>query len=322
MPVFDLPVNELYQYQGTNPRPDDFDAYWSKALAELDCASTDYELIPPKFTAPYAECFDMYFTGVRGVRIHAKVLRPKVRDKKTPALLMFHGLSDNSGDWSAKLAWVAAGFTVAALDVRGQGGLSDDAGGVRGNTFKGHITRGLESRDPHELLFRHVYLDCAQLARIVMKMEWVDPSYLCATGGSQGGGLTLACAALVPEIKRLAPVYPYLCDYRRVWNIDLAKNAYEDITEYFRRFDPTHSREEEVFTALGYIDLQFLAPRIKGEVMMATGLMDQICPPSSQFAAYNKITSKKRVILFPDYAHEFIPVFGDMMFEFFVDGIV
>ncbi len=316
--TFDLSLDKMQTYTGTNPRPADFDEYWAKALDELASVKDDYELVSPVFTAPYAECYDMYFHGVRGARIHAKLLRPKDRQGKTPAVLMFHGLSANSGDWSSKLQWVAAGFTVAALDVRGQGGHSDDAGNFRGNTFKGHITRGLENSDPQDMLFRDVYLDCAQLARIVMNFDWVDASHVCATGASQGGGLTIACAALVPQIKRLAPVYPYLADYLRVWQIDLAKNAYEDITEYFRRFDPMHKRKDEVFSKLGYIDIQFLAPRIKGEVMMATGLMDQICPPSSQYAVFNKISASKRHVLFPDYAHEYLPELDDMIFEFFL----
>src|SRR5206468_10960218 len=79
-----------------------------------------------------------------------------------------------------------------------------------------------------------------------------------ATGGSQGGGLTLACAALEPRIKRAAPVYPFLCDYQRVWEMDLAVGAYEELKQYFRLFDPLHEREKEIFTRLGYIDNQHL----------------------------------------------------------------
>ncbi|MDR0656741.1 MAG: acetylxylan esterase, partial [Treponema sp.] len=133
---------------------------------------------------------------------------------------------------------------------------------------------------------------------------------------SQGGGLTLACASLSPQIKRAAPRVPFLCDYRRVWELDLAKDAYQEIKDYFRLFDPRHEREEEVFTTLGYIDVQFLAPRIKGEVLMFTGLMDTICPPSSQFAAYNKITAKKNVKLYPDFGHEELPNANDLTFQF------
>ncbi len=89
-------------------------------------------------------------------------------------------------------------------------------------------------------------------------------------GGSQGGGLTLACAALEPRIARAAPVYPFLCDYQRVWEMDLARDAYEELEYFFKRFDPTHERERETFTRLGYVDVQHLADRIGARALMAT----------------------------------------------------
>lgn len=214
-----------------------------------------------------------------------------------------------------KLSYASLGFSVFALDVRGQGGLSEDVGGVKGNTYQGHIIRGLDD-DPDNLLFRHIFLDCAQLAGIAMSMPEVDETRVGATGWSQGGALTIACAALEPRIKRLAPVYPFLSDYRRVWEMDLAKDAYAEIRSYFRHFDPTHERADEVFTKLGYIDIQHLASRIKGEVLMGVGLMDTICPPSTQFAAFNKIQAPKDLVIYPDYAHEGLPGMHDKIMQF------
>ena len=144
----------------------------------------------------------------------------------------------------------------------------------------GHIVRGL-SDEPDQLLFRQIFLDTAELARIVMGFDEVDAERVGARGASQGGALTLACAALEPRIRRAAPVYPFLCDYQRVWEMDLAKDAYAELRQFFRRHDPTHEHEAEWFRRLGYIDVQHLAPRIQGDVMMAIGLMDTVCPPSS-----------------------------------------
>ncbi len=313
--LFDLPFDKLLNYQGRNPRPGDFDDYWEKGLAEIKTINPDVEIKPAFFKAPYADCFDMYFTGTGGSRIYAKLLKPKAVKGKCPALLNFHGYSGSSGDWYGHLPYVAAGFIVASLDCRGQGGLSEDRGGVEGGTLRGHIIRGL--RGPkEELYFRHVFLDTALLARIVMEMPDTDPKRVCASGGSQGGGLTLACAALVPSIKRAAPTYPFLSDYKRVWEMDLAKDAYWELQEYFRKFDPLHKTEEAVFQKLGYIDVQHLAPRINAEILMGVGLMDTVCPPSTQFAAYNKIPSKKSYVLFPDFGHEGLPGFADTVFQF------
>ncbi len=315
MPIVDMPLDQLKTYMGRNPKPDDFDAFWDASIVEMKAVDPKIELVPYESRSDSIEFFDLFFTGVGGARVHAKYLRPAGDKGPHPAVVVFHGYSGSSGDWFGYQGWVAAGFSVAALDCRGQGGISQDTGVTTGNTYKGHIIRGLDDT-PDKLLFRSIYLDCAQLAGIVMDMPEVDASRVGATGGSQGGGLTLACASLEPRIKLAAPMFPFLCDYKRVWEMDLDVAAYEEIRTYFRVWDPTHEREEEIFTKLGYIDNQFLAPRIKAGVLMFTGLMDTICPPSTQFAAYNKITSPKDVVIYPDHGHEGLPGASDMVFEF------
>lgn len=323
MPLtFDLPFEALQTYTGRNPRPEDFDAFWDRGLAEMRAVEPQVELVPADFQVPFADCFHLYFTGVGGARVHAKLVRPKAAAQPNPAVLMFHGYTGSAGDWSsdAKLAYAAAGYTVAALDCRGQGGLSEDRGGVTGWTWRGHIVRGLTDAlngEPEKLLFRDIFLDTAQLARIVMGMPEVDPTRVGATGASQGGGLTVACAALEPRIKLLAPIFPFLSDYQRVWEMDLAKDAYAELEEWFKRFDPMHKREEQVFSMLGFVDIQHLAPRIKGQVLWSAGLMDTICPPSSQYAAYNKIQADKSINLYPDYGHEWpCPGSADTVYQF------
>jgi len=320
MPLtFDFSLDKLQTYAGINPRPADFDLFWDAALAEMHALDPHLELVPAEFQAPNAECFHLYFTGVGGARVHAKYLRPRQPAGPHPAVVMFHGYTGDSGDWAQKLGYVGQGFSVAALDCRGQGGLSQDTGGVSGNTQHGHIIRGLEDAvngHPEKLLFRQIFLDTAQLARIVMGMPEVDPDRVGATGGSQGGALTVACAALEPRIRRAAPVFPFLSDYQRVWEMDQAVNAYAELKEYFRHFDPTHAQEAQTFAALGYIDIQHLAPRIRGEIAWMIGLMDTICPPSTQFAAYNKITAPKRMTVYPDFGHEGLPGVDDRIFQF------
>lgn len=313
--MFDMPLEQLKTYQGRNPKPDDFDLFWEKSVAEVKQIDPELMLVPSDFETPFADCSDLYFTSVGDARIHAKLLRPKQASEPHPAVLMFHGYAGNAGDWMDKLGYVAMRFTVAVMDCRGQGGLSEDPGDVKGNTLKGHIIRGL-SDAPEKMLYRQIFIDTVQLARVVMDMPDVDENRVGAMGASQGGALTLACAALEPKIKLVAPVFPFLCDYQRTWEIDLAEHAYEELRDYFRRFDPLHERETEIFTKLGYIDVQHLCRRIKAEVFLGIGLMDTVCPPSTQLAVYNKINSKKSMAIYPDYGHEDLPGHQDRVFQF------
>lgn len=186
---------------------------------------------------------------------------------------------------------------------------------MQGWTLRGHIIRGLDDA-PEKMMYRQIFLDTAQLAKIVMEMPDVDETRVGATGGSQGGALTLACTSLEPRIKRAAPIFPFLSDYLRVWKIDQDVSAYAELREYFRKFDPRHERETEIFTRLGYIDIQHLAPRIEAQILLGVGLMDTVCPPSTQFAAYNKITSEKSLAVYPDFGHENLPGHNDHIFQY------
>lgn len=318
--TFDMPLEELRRYRGTSPKPADFDAFWDRGLAEIAALGTDFDLQDADFGTPFAQCEHLVFRGVGNARIHARLVRPRKKQTRGPALLWFHGLGSRAMEWVHMLPYVAMGFTVAAMDCRGQSGRSEDGGAVRGTTLHGHILRGLED-GPERMLYRHIFLDAAQLARIVATLPSVDPDRVATTGWSQGGALALVCAALEPRIFRAAPVYPYLCDYRRVYELDLDVDAYGELRDWFRYIDPLHRREAEIFERLGYIDVQHFCPRIRGEVFMATGLMDETCPPSTQFAAFNRIGSPKSMDVYPDFAHEDLPDHPDRIFRFLTEGL-
>jgi len=318
MPSLDFPLEKLKTYTGSSPLPKDFDTYWDNAVKEMHSIGTNYTTKPAEFQAPGVICEYLYFTGVGEARICCKFLRPDNVKQKLPAIVMFHGYSGSSGGWVDKLPYAYAGFAVLAMDVRGQMGHSQDTFATTGTTLRGHIIRGLDSDDyASNLFFRNVFLDSAQAARILMDMDFVDENRVGAMGGSQGGALSTTCAALEPGVKMLAPTYPFLSDYRRVWEMDLFQHAYDELSYYVRNRDPRHERIDEMFEKLGYIDIANLAPRIKGETYMFITLMDAVCPPSTQFAVYNRITAKKSCEIYPNHAHEHLPGHDELVFEFF-----
>lgn len=314
----DLQPEELKTYMGISPCPDDIDEFWNSEVALMKEIDAQPEL-RKVYDYPDTECFELYFTGMNNARIFAKYARPKKIEKPVKGVLRFHGYSAQSPEWMELLAWAGQGVCAAALDVRGQGGKSQDVGGVMGNTYHGHIIRGLAENNPHKLLFKDIFLDTAQLAGIIMSFDEVDENNVYAYGDSQGGALTLACAALEPGIKKAAAWYPFLSDYKRVWELDRAERAYAELKDYFRKYDPRHEREDEIFGLLGYIDIQNITKRIRGDVLMFSGLMDEVCPPSTHFAAFNKITANKKVLIYPDFGHEKFPGSNDVVMQWFLE---
>ena len=320
MKLFDNQIDKLKDYMGKGNAPEDFDAYWGRAINELNSISLEYELVKSDFVAKSCEAYDLYFTGIGGARIHCQFLKPLNINGKAPAIAMFHGYWSNSGEWMGKMGFISEGFCVLAMDVRGQGGTSEDNGVFsKGNTQSGHIIRGVEDDNPDNLFYRNVFLDTAQCVRILMSMDFVDESKIFATGASQGGALSIACASLVPELRGVYAVYPFLCDYRGIYQSKFECECYEELTWYFRLRDPLHEKEEIFFDKLGYIDLKNHTKNIKCDVMWVTALMDKICPPFSQMAAYNHIKSHKKHIIYPEYQHEWLPYSGDLMLKYFLE---
>ena len=314
-----MKMKDLENYSGSGIKPADFDAFWEDGLREMESLPLDYILDPVDIPSQVANFYHLTFKGVGGATIHCQLITPKeTAGRNFKGLLQFHGYHTDSGDFQDKIGWAAEGFVVLAMDARGQGGLSEDRTQTSGGVMKGLIIRGMED-GKNNLYFRQVFLDTAHAARILKSMDFVNENRIYAQGASQGGGLTIACAGLVPDLYRIYVSYPFLSDYRKAYSLGAQTSAFEEIPYWFQFRDPLHKREKEIFDTLEYIDIQHFAPRIKAEVCWAVGMQDTIVPPITQMATYNNITTKKNLIILPEYGHEYLPKVSDDMRSYFID---
>lgn len=311
-------IEAFGSYYGATPKPDDFEAFWQARMAEADEVPLQYTITQAKEVPSWETCdfLDLWFTGMAGARIYAKYLHPRLAGP-IPLVLQFHGYPGASRSFAEQASFAGMGMALLAMDCPGQAGHSMDAGGFQGTTVSGHIIAGLDGA-PENMYYVRLHQDIRILCRIVRELEDIDLTSVFVNGGSQGGGLGLACAALNPDlVNRAAILYPFLSDFKLVWDLGADEIAYEGIRYYARWFDPDEHQHDRWFRQLSYIDSKNFATMVRCPVLFGTGLEDTICPPQTQCAVYNNLHCHKKRHLFPGYGHEEIPEFDDMLLDFF-----
>lgn len=296
-----MTLSQLKDYRGRMEVPEDFADFWKKAVSETDIPS-DFRLDKQDFNLALVDCFELRFSCKATAEVYAKCIVPKTQAPH-PVIFYFHGYQGQGPDWSEMFKFTAAGYAVVCMDVRGQSGYSTDASSFKGNTVKGHIIRGA-IQGPEHLFFKEIYLDLYRLINLVSTFDWADQAQLYTYGASQGGALALVAAALNPQIKQTVAIYPFLSDFKRVLELGDTSEAYNELFRYFKFHDPFHETEAQLLETLSYIDVKNFAHLIQGQVKMITGMQDDVCPPSTQFAIYNRITSPKELKIMPEYNHE------------------
>ncbi|HEY3353744.1 MAG TPA: acetylxylan esterase, partial [Polyangia bacterium] len=223
MAIFDLPLPELERYLPEVDEPADFDAFWASTLTEARGFDLSLQVTPVDAGLSLIDVSDVTFAGFGGHPIKAWVLRPAGSSSGValPAVVEYIGYGGGRGLPVERLAWAAAGYVHLVMDTRGQGstwsvGATPDPVGSDAS-YPGYMTRGI--LDPSSYYYRRLMTDAVRAVDAVRTLPGVDPAKVAVTGGSQGGGLTLAAAGLAGGLVAAMPDVPFLTHYRRA--IDL-----------------------------------------------------------------------------------------------------
>jgi cephalosporin-C deacetylase len=303
MALFDMPLERLREYRPSVEEPGDFDAFWAGTLAEARRHPIEARFEPVDVGLRTVESYDLTFSGYGGQPIRGWLLLPAARDGRLPCVVEYIGYGGGRGfplDW---LTWSSVGFAHLIMDTRGQGSASrkgdtpDQVEGGSDPAFPGYMTRGIT--DPRTYYYRRLFTDAVRAVEAARSHPAVDASRIAVTGGSQGGGMAIAVAGLVPDLVASLPDVPFLCHYRRATEITDAA-PYSEIVSYLRVH---RDKVDRVFRTLGYFDGVSFAARAGCDALFSVALMDQICPPSTVFAAFNRWRGPKEIRVWPYNQH-------------------
>ncbi|MGP3535592.1 acetylxylan esterase [Microbacterium sp. RD1] len=303
MPRFDLPLNELEDYRPGVAEPDDFDDFWRRTLADARAVRAEALLRPMPTVLRTVDVWDVTFPGFAGDPVKAWYLRPAGRTEPLPVVVEYLGYGGGRGLPVDRLAWSAAGYGHLIMDTRGQGsgwgsgGHTPDPHGS-GPAGPGFLTRGID--DPVDAYYRRVFTDGVRAVDAARTLPGADADRIVVTGGSQGGGITLAVAGLVPGLAAAMPDVPFLCHFERAVGLT-DRDPYAEVVRYLAVH---RGADKRVFRTLSYLDGVNFARRADAPALFSTALMDLTCPPSTVFAAFHAYAGPREIDVFPHNDHE------------------
>lgn len=302
MPLSDLPLEQLQAYRYPRAAPADLESFWADTLAAARVAGGEVTVTPADTAVTAFDISDVTFPGFDGEPIRAWWTRPKDLTEDLPVVVEYIGYGGGRGLPHERMLWAAHGYHHFVVDSRGQGsmGMVGDTPDPHGSgpAANGYFTRGIDA--PENLYYRRLYTDAARAIDAVRTLPGVRADRVAVWGHSQGGGLALAAAALVPDVVACAARTPFLCGIQRSAQVS-STGPFAEVVN----FQATHrDLAEQAATTLDYIDCALLAPWIKAPVWVCVALMDTTCPPSGIYGAINNLTVPSDVVVRPFNGHE------------------
>lgn len=300
--LVDLSGDELWMYRSSQQVPDDFNVFWRRTLDEARGFDLDLSLVAHSTPMVTVDVYDVSFRGFGGHEVRAWLRVPRGSHGPLPVIIEFVGYGGGRGLPEECTFWANCGFAHLQMDTRGQGSVWSAGDTVDpapvGPHAPGFMTAGIES--PENYYYRRLITDAVRLTETVEHIAMTDPMRVTALGGSQGGGLAIAAAALSSTVTSLVAYVPFLCDFPRAVTITNAE-PYKEISRYLAVH---RERQDSVMGTLRYFDAVNFARHATIPALFTTSLMDEVCPPSTVMGAYQEYAGPKEIRIWSHNGHE------------------
>lgn len=285
-------VSEYLNYNPPCYREKDYKKYWENNFELNRKTPLNLEIVFDSKDEK-RENYHIYFDGCDGSRIHGIMIKPN-EEGKLPLFVNYHGFCADCGKFEDFYIFSDEGYLVISLDIRGQGGKSEN---LYKYTFGENIMQ-FGCLDENEYYLKWVILDCIRAIDAGCSLDYCDKEMVIVNGASQGGALSMTMAGLDKRVKYCFCEVPSNSDIRERINKRAGSlGALRDlITE-------NKVSEERIFKTVSYFDTMNMADDVTAHIFAAVGLKDDICPPKQFFATYNKIKAPKTVDFYYEAGH-------------------
>lgn len=273
--------------------PDDFLKFWETTLANARQTPLNptITLLPERCTET-SNVYEVSFqTKAWGGRMFGILSVPKA-EGTYPALLRVPGagVRPYSGDtYLAPGKVIVLEVGIHGIPVTMQQSVYDN---LAAGALNGYWNFCRDNRDQN--YYNRVIVGALRAVDFICSLPQYNGKALGVTGSSQGGALSVITAALDSRVTFYGAVHPALCDHEAF----LKKRA-GGWPHYYYQAAPT----DKELKALRYYDTANFARCLKAIGWFSWGYNDEVCPPTSMYAAYNAVTAPKELHLYLETGH-------------------
>jgi cephalosporin-C deacetylase-like acetyl esterase len=280
----------------TVDNPSDFDTFWSEGKKMLSTIPIDSRMVlMPEKCTDLVNVYHVSFQNINNSRMYGILCVPK-KPGKYPAILRVPGAGIRPYNGDVRNA--AKGIITLEIGIHGipVNMQPDVYNNLASGALNGYQYFNLDNRD--RFYYRRVYLGCIRANDFIDSLPEYDGKNLAVTGGSQGGALSIVIAGLDPRVKYLAAFYPALSDMT-----GYLKNRAGGWPHLLDKNNDKYNNKKDKLEVIPYYDVVNFARRVKAKGFYSWGFNDNVCPPTSMYAAYNVITAPKSLLLAVETAH-------------------
>lgn len=276
--------------------PADFVRFWDSAKAELSAIPLDAKMILlPERCNGKVNVYEINLQSYGNTRLYGILCVPRAPGKY-PAMLTVPGAGVRAyyGDiGTASTGVITLDIGIHGIPVTLNEKVYED---LRNGILKNYQEYNLDNKDKY--YFKRVYLGCIRANDFLTTLPEFDGVHLGVIGGSQGGALSIVTGALDKRVKAVASSFPALADMA-----GYLKGRAGGWPGFFNTGNNKNVNLSQKIETASYYDVVNFARLLQVPIKMSWGFNDEVCPPTSIYAAYNVISSDKSVELFPDTGH-------------------